>query len=402
MKIIFLGGLYTDSVVEYVRDKSIGPLQNAANVLQKNYLHGFLNAREGMELVCINLPFIGSYPKHFKDKVFIPSSNSESIYDLWTVYNLKFNNVKGFKNIARAFNAIKEFLSIITPEEKCSIVCYSMHLPFLCACYLARVFKANCKFYVIVPDLPEYMSERKGIGRKLHEWINKLSYFIVNRSDGAVFITEHMASRFSHCLPHTVIEGIALQDVNVDNDWWQEGLTKKEYFIYTGTLDRRYGIKDLIEAYIESGVNNLKLVICGDGNEREYVNDMSVKYNNILYLGQLEHYKIVQLQLNALLLINPRSNESEYTKYSFPSKVIEYMRSGVPTLMYKLDGIPNEYDKYFFHIQSTADFPHRLKEIATMDSLELSVMGESAKKFIIKKCNSRSQVDKLISLIERK
>ncbi|MGY3961340.1 glycosyltransferase [Aeromonas popoffii] len=401
MKIIFLGGLYTDSVFEYVRNNSIGPLQNAANILQKNYLHGFINARKGIELICINLPFIGSYPKHFKDKNFIPSRNIESIYDSWTVYNLKFNNIKGFKNIARAFNAIKTFFSMIRSEEKCSIVCYSMHLPFLCACYLAKVFKAGCKFYVIIPDLPEYMSERKGIGKKIHEWINRLSYFIVNRSDGAVYITEHMASRFSHSLPYTVIEGIALPDVNIDNDWWQDEIANKQYFLYTGTLDRRYGIKDLIDSYIESGVSNLKLVICGDGNEREYVKKMTLRYNNIVYLGQLEHYKIMKLQINASLLINPRSNEGEYTKFSFPSKVIEYMRSGVPTLMYKLGGIPNEYDEFFFHINSTGEFSSKLKEIAAMDSVALGLMGEAAKKFIMKNCNSRRQVDKLISLIER-
>lgn len=398
---MFLGGFYTESVFEYVRNNSVGPLQNAANVLQKNYLHGFVGARKDIELICINLPFIGSYPKYFKDQVFIPPNNVESIYGLWAVYNLKFNNIKGFKNIARAFNTIKSFFSIIKVGEQCSIVCYSMHLPFLCACYLAKVFKVGCKFYVIIPDLPEYMSERTGVGKKIHEWINRLSYYIVNRSNGVVYITEHMASRFSHSLPYTVIEGIALPDVNIDNDWWQEGIDKKQYFLYTGTLDRRYGISDLIDSYIESGVNNYKLVICGDGNEREYVKKMTLRFNDIIYLGQLDHDKIVKLQSNASLLINPRRNEGEYTKFSFPSKVIEYMRSGVPTLMYKLDGIPKEYDEFFFNINSTGEFSSKLREIAAMDGIALELMGEAAKKFIMQKCNSRRQVDKLISLIER-
>nr|WP_307773773.1 glycosyltransferase [Aeromonas caviae] len=210
-----------------------------------------------------------------------------------------------------------------------------------------------------------------------------------------------MASRFSHHLPYTVIEGIALPDVNIDNDWWQEEIDKKKYFLYTGTLDRRYGIKDLVDSYIESGVSNYKLVICGDGNEREYLEKMALRFNNIKYLGQLEHDKIVKLQSNASLLINPRRGEDEFTKFSFPSKVIEYMRSGVPILMYKLDGIPKEYNEFFFHINSTDEFSSKLREIAAMDGVALDLMGEAAKKFIMHNCNSRRQVDKLISLIER-
>lgn len=401
MKIVFLGGFYTESVFEYVRNNSVGPLQNAANVLQKNYLHGFVNARKDIELICINLPFIGSYPKCFKDRSFVPPSNVESIYGSWIVYNLKFNNIKGFKNIARAFNAIKAFFSMVKYEEQCRIVCYSMHLPFLCACYLAKIVKAGCKFYVIIPDLPEYMSERTGVSKKIHEWINRLSYYIVNKSDGAVYITEHMASRFSDCLPYTVIEGIALPDVNMDNDWWQEGIEEKKYFLYTGTLDRRYGIRDLVESYVESGVSNYKLVICGDGNEREYLEKMTLKFNNIIYLGQLDHNKVLKLQSNASLLINPRRSEGEFTKFSFPSKVIEYMRSGIPVLMYKLDGIPKEYNEFFFHINSTREFSSKLREIAAMDGIALGLMGKAAKKFIMQNCNSHRQVDKLISLIER-
>ena len=38
--------------------------------------------------------------------------------------------------------------------------------------------------------------------------------------------------------------------------------------------------------------------------------------------------------------VNPRQNNEEFTKYSFPSKTMEYLASGVPVVAYKLDGIP--------------------------------------------------------------
>ena len=52
------------------------------------------------------------------------------------------------------------------------------------------------------------------------------------------------------------------------------------------------------------------------------------------------------MQQQATLLVNPRKGHEEYTKYSFPSKTMEYMASGTPTIMYKLPGLPIEYEEY--------------------------------------------------------
>lgn len=405
LNIIFLGGLYTDSLINYVKQQSSGPIQNAADVLQKNYIYGLLNNRDGIQFECINLPFVGSYPTHFKDMSFTPSNKTEYIYGTGIVHNLQFNNIKGVKNFARMIKALIAVLALVKKNKDYSVVCYSMHLPFLFACYLTRVFKSNCKFYVIIPDLPEYMCERYGISKKIYNLINKLSYFIVNRSDGAVFITKQMATRFSPDLPYTVIEGITSPNPITVSDcinWWCEGVTKNKYFLYSGTLDRRYGIRDLVEAYIQAEIENFQLVICGDGNECVYVEAMALENANIHYLGQIEHHKVKLLQSNAALLINPRNNDALFTKFSFPSKVIEYMSSGVPTLMYSLDGFPCGYSKYFFHINSKSDFSSKLKEISEMDEFELISMGKAAKNFISENSNPQKQVNKLISLIGKK
>ena len=50
----------------------------------------------------------------------------------------------------------------------------------------------------------------------------------------------------------------------------------------------------------------------------------------------------------ATLLINPRFSNEEYTKYSFPSKNMEYMASGTPILTTKLPGMPKEYYEYIY------------------------------------------------------
>ena len=401
MNVIFLGGIHTDSLVDYIRDKSIGPMQNAADVLQKNYIYGLANIEEIKSLNVINLPYVGSYPNHFKDKEFHTAVETEKLYDTCNIYNYSFNNVKGWKNIARLLISLKGLLKLQNKGDEYNVVCYSMHLPFLMSCYINRILRKKSKYYVIIPDLPEFMSARSGLGRVFHNIINKISYYIVNRSDGAIFITSQMADRFKPELRHVIVEGISPyinHSVVFDNDELPKSLIKKEYYLYTGTLDKRYGIRDLIDSYISSGVKDAKLVICGDGDDRSYVEKMSLQYPNIKYMGQLAHHKIKVLQKNAALLINPRSNEGEFTKYSFPSKVIEYMNSGVPILMYRLDGIPSYYNEVFFHIESKDEFAGMLRKISMMSNSELESMGEKAKEFITEQADPIRQVRKLVSL----
>ena len=66
--------------------------------------------------------------------------------------------------------------------------------------------------------------------------------------------------------------------------------------------------------------------------------------------GMLSHEETYRLQRKSLLLINPRKNEGEYTKYSFPSKNAEYMFSSIPTAFYKLDGVSDYYSDYVFKL----------------------------------------------------
>jgi hypothetical protein len=49
---------------------------------------------------------------------------------------------------------------------------------------------------------------------------------------------------------------------------------------------------------------------------------------------------------SADILVNPRPNNEIYTRYSFPSKNIEYLLSGKVVLGYKLDGMPDCYKQF--------------------------------------------------------
>ena len=177
--------------------------------------------------------------------------------------------------------------------------------------------------------------------------------------------------------------------------------SKENYFLYSGTLDRRYGIRNLLDSFVGSGIENFDLLICGDGDDRKYVEKMASTYPRIKFLGQLDRSVVLNFQRDAKLLINPRNNESAFTKYSFPSKVIEYMSSGTPVLMYELDGIPEEYYEFCFVIPPDDDgLSTKLLEISKLSDDELLAKGCSAKRFIVENKMPGVQVKKLLEEIK--
>jgi len=109
----------------------------------------------------------------------------------------------------------------------------------------------------------------------------------------------------------------------------------------------------------------------------------------------------LQLQKSSSILVNPRANNEEYTKYSFPSKIMEYMSSGTPVIAYKLDGIPDEYYKYLYQVEAGEDGLFvTLREILSKSDRELEDKGQLAKGFVLTKKNSEIQAAKIIKMIE--
>jgi len=278
--------------------------------------------------------------------------------------------------------------------KKSIVFSYSMHLPFLLACFILKLLDKNFYWCLIVPDLPEYMAIRVGIAKKIHRFFCWMSYRLADKANCVVLITDAMKSRFHDRQIKIVVEGMATYR-HLRNDC--EAHKKRKCFLYSGTLSARYGIRSLVEAYVSANINDYELYICGDGTEKEYVKAMACRHVGIKYLGQIDRESVEKLQREATLLINPRPAEGEYTKYSFPSKIIEYMSSGTPALIFKLEGTPNEYYDYCYVSAPGIDnLKNQLIEISKISPKQLAKKGEVAKEFISKYKTAETHVNKIL------
>ena len=77
------------------------------------------------------------------------------------------------------------------------------------------------------------------------------------------------------------------------------------------------------------------------------------------------------------------------------------MLAGRPVLMYKLDGTPDEYDRYLYYMTSTnpEDMAARITEICEKPREELRNLGKEAQQFVLNNKNKVTQTKKIIEML---
>lgn len=399
MNIMCLMGLIPAEVEKSVEDNSKLGMQNAANRLQKLIVDG-LSKQEGVYVSITNSMYIGSYPKKYREMK-IPGfefKHSESVEGV----NVGFNNLTGYKWISRYFGCkkqIKKWCESEANEEKVLLV-YALTTPFVNIASFVKKKYPDIEVFIVVPDLPEYMNTKMSNRKTLYHWAKACEIRMIRKCikkvDGYVLLTEAMSKWFGYPVRYTVLEGIASGQENEDID---EKIDKKQTILYAGGIKREYGVCDLVEAFIEVDEKGWDLLIYGDGCDMNDLRKIAQGHDNVHLCGRAPNDLVVARQKESSVLVNPRRNH-EFTKYSFPSKILEYMSSGTPVLAYKLNGVPDEYDEYYFRIyEREQGLQDALKEVMQMDSSERMVMGERAKEFVMMNKNSQAQCKKIVQLI---
>lgn len=392
-KIIFLGGLFPKELRNEIEQNSKGIIQYAADALQWSIIKGLKQLP--IDLRVVNLPFVGSFPLRFNKFRMITSQFA--IGDKKEHINLGFINLPVYKLFSRYYQAKVSLRSLLKQEEY-TILIYSMHTPFLKAAADLKKEFPLMKICLIVPDLPQFMNDssfletfyRMGEKRVLDKTLQSVDSFVI-------------LSKFMHSplkiqtRPWVVMEGIY-------NSGDTPVLSRKENnktILYTGTLARRYGIINLLEAFSMIGDNSYQLWICGEGDSRKDVLALAEKDKRVTYFGQIPREKVLELQLRATVLVNPRTSEGEYTKYSFPSKIMEYLASGTPCIMHKLEGIPDEYFDYCYIAdkETATGLYTTILNVCSKDPAELITFGKRARTFIIQNKSPEVQTKKIVNML---
>lgn len=336
IRVIFLGFMGTDAEIEMAFARETTPQRSAVN-FQRALLGALDDAGAGTYVIG-TLP-VAAYPRN--QAIFRGSShlNGETMPLL---------NFPGLRMAWRAFSSFWRVQAAAGHAD--AILVYSLHTPLLAAAVAVARIK-GVRLGIVIPDLPLYMNS--GHSGRLRSWLksldDRLLKWLAGHADVIFPITAKIATEWlgGHS-KYLVVEGVSPSSMQ---PFEASPPALRPSLLYAGNFSH---ILKCVQMFRRSSVD-AELVLIGDGPERAALEEAARQDARIVVRPFM---KPDQLQLEvsqASFLINLRDTTWPGGRYSFPSKLVEYIRQGKPVISTRLDGIPAEYFDYFSPLDDLDD-----------------------------------------------
>lgn len=337
----------------------------------------------------------------------VPISTSKSSRLFWGAkkekadgleyHYIPFVNVKGIRQLCLFLYSFFYvlFWGIGKRKEK-AIICDALSISICIGAQLATKLN-GIRSVGILTDMPGMMvfgnGKKESIATKVNRW--SLSLYT-----HYVFLTEAMNPVVNtKNRPYIIVEGLCDSSTTLAADCRKDS---PRIVMYAGSLHEKYGLKLLVDSFLSLKPENAKLVIYGSGPYEKDLRSICESNDNVEYRGLQPTEKILAAERTATLLINPRPTVEEFTKYSFPSKNMEYMASGTPLLTTRLPGIPADYAPYVYYFDGETQeaFSEKMDEVLSLPDEELRAKGHQTQAFVLQNKNNIAQSERILKLLQ--
>lgn len=386
MNILYLASFATKDILSKYPNRGIDIYKVSEFLVQ-----GF-REKDDVNLKVVTSPDLPKYPKfpefYIKHRIvddveLVSSLNIAIIRQIWTIFSMFFTCSRFVRK-----NQDKTYL----------IIPYMMFRHVIASRLLKLIHRNKLHVCTIVPDV--FFYEKK---QWVNYYSNKLTEYLTKKSDSFVLYTEAMADYLEiRKKPFIVMEGCI--DPEINNRVIRSNNCEKKTIVYTGSLFKKYGICRLVDAMQYINDVNVDLLLYGAGDAVEYIQQAGVKDGRIKYMGLVSKNDTIVIQNSASVLVNPRnSDDGEFTKYSCPSKILEYMLTGTPTVICWLPGIPAVYYEYLIvaednSIKSLADAINKALYLSASEKNKY----EAARNLVISRTSYWQCCNRIIKLMKSK
>lgn len=403
MNVLFIGNSFPPKIYSTFTHDSKGKNTLSCHNFEQSFLKG-LSEQEGVIPKVVLVPWVGTYPVSYS-KLFVKAES----YDKYgmKVESVGYCNLIAYNGFSRENHLFKQLLKTFDefPEGDIHVIIDTFKYPILKAFQKAKKKSLRRKITqtVIMMDMPGFEITKQKIHPLKKLWMKRnlnKTMKMVAESDYLVPLTKYFLNYFERPIKNVVIEGMVNPEVMDKGVVIQQ--SRKRAVLYTGSLMRIYGVMNLVDAFEMSNVQDAELWICGSGEAAAEIKERSLHNPQIKFLGLLPSEEAWKKQREATVLVNPRTSEGEYTKYSFPSKTIEYLLSGRPVIVNKLPGFPDEYAEHciFPKDETVESLAESIKYVLSLSDEERDDIGRRGKKFILEKKNAKQQVSRIIEMFK--
>ena len=186
--------------------------------------------------------------------------------------------------------------------------------------------------------------------------------------------------------------------IYIDPDKYNPEFNSQAYLVYFGRLNYEKGLPLLLDAM--ANLKHHKLLIIGDGPQREYLEQIKERMNliNVTFLGKLYGDKLTRIVRNSRLVIVPS------TWYdNSPNVILESFALGKPVLAANIGGIPEYIDEnndgILYKYDNVVELQEKIDFLMNQQSL-CEEMGRAARIKVETRYNPEIHYGEIMKVIE--
>lgn len=293
-------------------------------------------------------------------------------------------------------------------NEKTVVCVHHIYFPsMLAALMLKKKYGDKVRTCLITGDMTGKYGLVSQYKRGLKQWligyVEKAIDKMAKSFDSFVFATRDMAEALGvQEKPFTVMECCYTAPPYTEETEDGGGSGEKIIF-FAGATRKEYGIPHLLRAFSMIDRPDYRLWIAGGGNAEDLIKEAAANDPRIEFLGFISPQEVYARQKQSTALVNPRTSEHTFVKYSFASKTLDCLASGKPYIAHKLPCDPPEYAAHIQYAQDESDEALRDKvvEICELPEEQRREIGNRARDFIIREKNPKSMCRRIVQLWEQ-
>ena len=282
------------------------------------------------------------------------------------------------------------------------ILTYNLN-PSLALPALALGRRSRTPVVSIIADLPMPGSlTPRTMLRRLDAWLQK---WMMKRVDGSIVLSTSVIRDFTIQKPYLRMEGGIPEDLatfSADSRFHVSPRGQELKVLYSGSLSVRGGLPLLLDSFALIKDPKCNLWVCGRGDLTSKVLEACARDPRIRYYGYVERPEYLGLLNSATLLVNPRPSYPE-NRYSFPSKLLEYLATGIPVITTATNGVLDEYgDKAFILNEETPEaLANLIQKVGNSPSDKLDALGARARDYVLQHKMWNTQAERVFRFLEQ-
>ncbi|MEH0932517.1 glycosyltransferase [Micromonospora sp. CPCC 205558] len=296
---------------------------------------------------------------------------------------LGFLNVLGIKHLSRFVSAWWHGGRCTRRDPIDVLLVHGVHTPFLWSGWaLGR--RRRIPVVPILTDPPGVGRPGEGRAVRLLRGLDvALVRAALKRCSGVIALTLPLAEDFAPGRPRLIMEGICTPPAAVGPQ--PQAASRTREIIYAGGLSRAYGVDRLVEAFRGLPDPDLRLSVFGRGELEPWLHEQASADPRIAPPALIDRVRLGSRLAGAAVLVNPRPVGQYFVPYSFPSKTIEYLATGVPVVSTDLPGIPDDYRPYLVYAptDSAEGLRAAIERVLGMPAGEAEALGAAGRDFVV-------------------